>query len=394
MQSDGRDEDVDAAQRRRAEANTRSPLTMAAEPEPAGGWSNRRWYAIAAVALVIVAVIGVVVATNSSPSSVAGPVDVHHLSTGPAPPALTDAKGWLNSPPLGAAQLHGKVVLHDFWTYSCVNCVREIPRLRAWYDRYAPDGLVVVGIHSPEFDFEKDHGNVTSASQRLQVNYPVALDDDMDLWNAFGNQYWPEGWVADRAGHLRYQSIGEGNYAQTENVLRALLGVPASAPRATVTGGANFGQPPASNQPITPETYLGTDKGSAGAVPGLITYPNVGAIPADTARLVGPWNATGQAVQAAGSGAAVVLNYEARAANLVMAPAAGPVAVVVELDGKPLPPADRTAATHVNAAGQTSVEVTSSDLYPLVLTRRVERHTLRLIAQAPGVQAFAFTFGA
>jgi thiol-disulfide isomerase/thioredoxin len=343
---------------------------------------------------VVVAVVGVVVATNSSPSSVAGNVDVHHLSTGPPPPTLGDAKGWLNSPPLGAAQLHDKVVLYDFWTYSCVNCVREIPQLRAWYDRYARDGLVVVGIHSPEFDFEKDHGNVTSAVQRLQVNYPVALDDNMDIWNAFGNQYWPEGWVADRAGHLRYETIGEGNYTQTENVLRALLGVPAGAARATVTGGANFGRPPASNQQITPETYLGTDKGAAGAVPGVITYPDVGAIPADTARLVGSWNASGEQVQAAGSGATIVLNYQARSANLVMAPTGGPVAVVVELDGKPLPPADRTAATQVNAQGQTYVEVTSSDLYPLVLTPRLERHTLRLVAQAPGVQAFAFTFGA
>ena len=362
---------------------------------PRAGWSSRRWYAIAAVALVAAAVTGVVVASQSSPSSVAGTVDVQHLPVGPALPDLTDAKGWLNTAPLSPADLHGKVVLYDFWTYSCINCVRTIPHLRAWYDRYRADGLVVVGVHSPEFDFEKDHGNVTAAVQHLHVDYPVALDDNMDIWNAFGTQYWPEEWVADRQGHLRYQHIGEGDDTATENVLRKLLGVPATAPRAGRPSTTGFGQPPSSTQNVTAETYLGLDKGVAGAQPGLVTYPNVGALANGVVHLVGAWNATGQQVESAAPGAAIVIGTRARSVNLVMASSTGgSVKVVVQLDGQPLPPADRTSATQVDAQGQTFLTVSASDLYPLVLGPRVEDHTVRLIAQAPGLQAFAFTFGA
>jgi thiol-disulfide isomerase/thioredoxin len=350
---------------------------------------------VAAVALVLAAVIGVVVASQSNPSSVAGTVDVNNLPVGPTPPTLADAQGWLNTAPLSRADLRGKVVLYDFWTYSCVNCVRTIPHLRAWYDRYRGDGLVVVGVHSPEFDFEKDHGNVTAAVQRLHVDYPVALDDNMDIWNAFGTQYWPEEWVADRQGHLRYQDVGEGAYPDTEKVLRKLLGVAASAPPAGKPTATGFGQPPSSSQNVTAETYLGLDHGVAGAQPGLATYPNVGELPNGVARLVGPWNATGQYVDAGGPGAAIVLGERARSVNLVMAGATGvPVKVVVQLDGKPVPPADRTAATQVDAQGRTFLTVAASDLYPVVLSPAVEGHTVRLVAQAPGLQAFAFTFGA
>jgi thiol-disulfide isomerase/thioredoxin len=359
------------------------------------GWSSRRWYAVAAVALVLAAVIGVVVASQSNPSSVAGTVDLSHLPVGPTPPPLADARGWLNTAPLAPADLRGKVVLYDFWTYSCVNCVRTIPHLRAWYDRYRADGLVVVGVHSPEFDFEKDHGNVTAAVRRLHVDYPVALDDNMDIWNAFGTQYWPEEWVADRQGHLRYQDVGEGAYTDTENVLRKLLGVPASAPRAGRPSGTGFGRPPSATQNVTAETYLGLDKGAAGARPGLATYPNVGALPNGEVRVVGPWTASGQLVQAGGPGAAIVLGERARSVNLVMATATGgPVNVVVQLDGKPLPAAYRTSQTQVDAQGRTFVTVSASDLYRIVLGPAVEGHTVRLVAPAPGLQAFAFTFGA
>ena len=364
-------------------------------PTPRSGWSSRRWYAVAAVALVLAAVIGVVVASQSNPSSLAGTVDVNHLPVGPTPPALVDAKGWLNTAPLTPADLRGKVVLYDFWTYSCVNCVRSIPHLRAWYDRYRADGLVVVGVHSPEFDFEKDHGNVTAAAQRLHVDYPVALDDNMDIWNAFGTQYWPEKWIADRQGHLRFQDVGEGAYTDTENVLRKLLGVAASAPRAGQPNAAGFGQPPSSSQHVTAETYLGLDHGVAGAQPGLATYRDVGALPNGVARLVGRWNASAQQVEAAGPGAAIVLGERARSVNLVMATVSGgPVKVVVQLDGKPVPPADRTSATQVDGRGQTFLSVSTPDVYRVVLGPRVEDHTVRLIAPAPGLQAFAFTFGA
>ena len=325
----------------------------------------------------------------------AGSIDVKNLKVGPAAPSLGKAKGWLNTKPLTGADLTGKVVLYDFWTYSCVNCVRSIPHVRAWYQRYGPDGLVVVGVHSPEFDFEKNPANVAAAVKRLGVDYPVALDPNMTIWNEFGTQYWPEEWVADKSGHLRYQSIGEGDYTQTENVLRELLGVKKSAPRAAPPSSGDLGAPPAPNQNITQETYLGLERGSV-AQPGPMTYPPLPTVPPNEAGLVGSWDGTDQYVQSSAPGATVVLSYQARSANLVMSVAKNtpPVKVVIQLDGQPIPVADRTDQTQVDAQGQTYVTVSTPNLYQLVLSPGLETHTVRLIAQSPGLQAYSFTFGA
>jgi thiol-disulfide isomerase/thioredoxin len=303
----------------------------------------------------------------------------------------------LNSPPLTSADLQGKVVLYDFWTYSCVNCVRTIPYLRAWYDRYHQDGLVIVGIHSPEFDFEKSHTNVAAAVQRLHIDYPVALDDDMAVWQSFGAQYWPEQWIADGQGHLRYQTIGEGDERATEDVIRRLLGLPASAPRAAAVDEGTAGRPPIAAQGVTPETYLGLERGTAGAKPGTATYPPVKDLQVGEVSLVGPWRADREDVQAAAAGAGIEFRYRAREVNLVMAngrPGVQPVEVTIQLDGEPLPASERTSQTMVAADGHTFVSVSSSDLYRLVLGSGIETHTLRLTVQSPGVQAFAFTFSA
>ena len=357
------------------------------------GRPARKRYLVAALALVIFALAGLLVASHSDPNTLAGPVDVAHLPVGPKVPGLSAAKGWINSPPLHGADLTGRVVLYDFWTYSCVNCVRAIPYVRSWYDRYAKDGLVVVGIHSPEFDFEKNHGNVQDAVKRLHVDYPVALDDNMAIWNAFGNQYWPADYIADRQGRLRHAGIGEGNYTETENILRSLLGVSASAPRATRVNEGNVGKPPAANDSITPETYLGLERGTAGAQPGVVDYPDVATLENGQARLVGRWEADQQYVRSAAPGATVAFAFHAREVNLVMATAAPngqPIDVRIELDGGPLPLEDRTAQTMVDAQGNTFVRVTGSDLYRLVLGTSIGSHTLRLVAQAADLEAFAF----
>jgi thiol-disulfide isomerase/thioredoxin len=347
--------------------------------------------------IVVVAVGAVVVANGSDPASVRGPVDTEHLAVGPPPPSLTAAKGWLNSPPLAPADLQGKVVLYDFWTYSCVNCVRVIPYVRSWYDRYRQDGLVVVGIHSPEFDFEKNRTNVSAAVQHLDVDYPVALDDDLAIWSAFGAQYWPEQWIADRQGHLRYQTIGEGGERGTEDVIRKLLGISTSTPRAAAVDEGNVGRPPTTTEAVTPETYLGLERGTTGAKPGTATYPEVKALPTGAASLVGTWQAESEDVRSAGAGAGIVFRYRAREVNLVMAtdaPGGQPVDVEIRLDGKPLPVSDRTSQTMVGTDGHTFVRVASSELYRLVLGSAIETHTLRLTVASPGLQAFAFTFSA
>jgi thiol-disulfide isomerase/thioredoxin len=356
---------------------------------------GRRKYLVLFGVLALVAVVAVAVAATSDPSKVAAPLDVHHLPVGPAAPALTSATGWINTTPLTSADLHGKVVLYDFWTYSCVNCVRAIPHVRAWYDRYARDGLVVVGVHSPEFDFEKNHSNVQAAVKRLGVDYPVALDDDMSIWNAFANQYWPADYIADRTGHLRAAAVGEGDYSQTENVIRALLGVAPTAPRARAVDEGRAGRPPTAAQEVTPETYLGLQRGIAGAQAGDVNYPAGGSTELGQPRLVGPWFGDTEDVVSTGPGAAIVDRYRAREANLVLASGAAggaPVDLRITLDGKPLPAAYRTVDTQVDADGNTYVHVTTSGLYRLVLGTATGDHLLRLTAQAPGVEAFAFTF--
>jgi thiol-disulfide isomerase/thioredoxin len=152
-----------------------------------------------------------------------------------APPIA--ATGWLNTAPLSPADVEGKVVLYDFWTFSCINSVHTLPYVKAWYARYAADGLVVISIHTPEFEFEADPRNVADFVAKNDIEYPVALDPQRDTWRAWHNHYWPAFYVYDRAGARRYQHFGEGRYDQTEDVLRSLLGVDPSSPRARVATG-------------------------------------------------------------------------------------------------------------------------------------------------------------
>jgi len=338
---------------------------------------GRPKYLVAAVALAGVAVAAVVLATRTNPSSVGG-ADVQ--GSGRTAPPLA-AKGWINSPPLTPAALAGKVVVYDFWTYSCVNCVRTIPYVRSWYDRYKAEGLVVIGVHSPEFDFEKNHANVQKAVTKLGVDYPVALDDDMTIWNAFGNQYWPADYIFNRSGKEADTHFGEGGYAQTETLLRKLLGVAPSSPHAVVGGSEGGTDGPGD---ITPETYNGSERGDQNfASPEPLT-DGTGSFSAPSSLAVhqhalsGTWTVSAQYVQSADAGSAIVLRYFAGQVNLVMATADGnPVSASVQVDDRP----------------PTTVQVTGSDLYPLVADNSDGTHTLRITAQSPGLQAYAFTFG-
>jgi thiol-disulfide isomerase/thioredoxin len=358
---------------------------------------NRRTSIVALVALAAIALGAVLVATRTDPSSITkldsvdSASDLPVLSDDPRP-ALA-AEGWLNSKPLAPDDLAGKVVIYDFWTYSCVNCVRTLPHLRAWYERYAADGLVIVGVHSPEFDFEKDHDNVARAVNELGVTWPIALDDDMAIWNAFGNQYWPAKYVTDRKGRLRYVHPGEGAYDETEDVLRVLLGVARSSPRA--------GESPTSDDPPTtrqtPETYLGSLRGATSTaqhlVDGTADLKAPDPLAQDSFGLDGRWKITPEYAESVGMGDAVVLRFQAAEVNLVMESADGePLPVTVELDGRPLP-ASALADGISTSSGRTSVQVQTADLYGLIKDGPSGAHTLRLIASRPGLRAYAFTFG-
>jgi thiol-disulfide isomerase/thioredoxin len=343
-----------------------------------------------AAAVVAIAVGAVIFAANSSVK-----VPPAHLSKYGEAPAL-DATGWINSPPLTPAKLSGKVVLYDFWTYSCINCQRTIPYLRSWFDRYRADGLVIVGVHTPEFDFEKVHKNVEAAAKRLDVTWPIALDDHERIWNAFENFSWPADYFADRTGEIRYKHVGEGDYTDAENTIRKLLGVPATAPRASaVTHGDS-----ASGAAINPETYLGTlrnteqqwrtihagiyDYSASGT--GALTFPGV--------ALVGRWTGTSEYIRSEATAASILLRLHAREVTLVMATANGkPVDAVVELDGQPIPVADRGASVHDDGNGRTVVTIHASDMYRIVRSAAVGDHVLSIAAPGPGLEAYAFTFG-
>ncbi|MGH9010768.1 MAG: redoxin domain-containing protein [Acidimicrobiia bacterium] len=369
-----------------------SRFDQATEPPPATG-PARRFYVWAALALVVLSLAAIWIAAQADPSDTFATVDVENLPVGRPAPEL-HAKGWLNSPALSAGDLAGKVVVYDFWTYSCVNCVRTLPYLRAWHDRYRGDGLVLIGVHSPEFDFEKDHGNVEQATSRLKVTWPVALDDEMAIWDAFANRYWPAKWITDRQGRIRYFHPGEGNYVETENVIRTLLGVGASSPRAQDPKEPKRA-PDEVVQNITQETYLGTERGSI-AETGQHAY-SPGELRLHQPALTGTWQGETQRIRSVSPDASISLRYLAREVNLVMATGllgGAPVDVTVELDGKPVPEGFRTADTRVDDQGATYVRVQASDLYRLTLGPRVDQHTLRLTPRTPGLEAFAFTFGA
>jgi thiol-disulfide isomerase/thioredoxin len=333
----------------------------------------RSRYLLAAIGLVVLAVVGVVVAKGTDPDRIAGGTaimsekDLPVLQRGPLP-SLDAGNGFLN----GTPKLKGKVVLYDFWTYSCVNCVRTLPYLEAWHERYAADGLVIVGVHSPEFDFEKIHRNVEAAVKKLHVTYPVVFDDDMAIWNAFHNQYWPAKYLADRAGDVRYVHYGEGAYAAAENAIRALLGVAKDAPRAndpkadpTSLTGAN-----------TPETYLGRERGGS-----------------DIVKLTGRWNTQDQYIESTDAHEELKLTYHAGEVNLVLDRSRqNPTYAVIELDGKPVPESARGASIVVRDR-QTMVDIDAADLYHLIANGPKGEHVLTFHPGGAGVQAFAFTFG-
>jgi thiol-disulfide isomerase/thioredoxin len=189
------------------------------------------------VVVIALAIAGVLVARRSTDGEAvgtAGTADAAALPVLADAAPLVQASGWLNSPPLGATELAGKVVLYDFWTFGCTNCRNTLPHVKAWHARYAADGLVVLSIHTPEFAFEADPGAVADFVREKGITYPVALDPDKRTWRAFANRYWPAFYLHDDEGRRRYIRIGEGRYDETEAAIRALLGVSPEAPMAEV----------------------------------------------------------------------------------------------------------------------------------------------------------------
>lgn len=290
---------------------------------------------------------------------------------------------WVNSEPLTLAGLRGQVVLVDFWTYSCINCQRTQPYLNAWNDRYRDSGLVIVGVHAPEFAFEQLPANVERAVRAAKITYPVGLDNDFATWNAYGNRYWPAKYLIDREGTIRYTHFGEGAYAETESRIRELLGEAAAPPVPVSVGDGGPG-------PRTAETYLGTARarGFAGT-PSLGSPDGVDHAPAsdllaDHWTLGGRWKATPEAITAGEDGAVLTLRYRGQHVYLVMTGPTGS-AVRVSVDGQDV------AGPDVGPDG--FAQVSDPRLYHLVSApRSLPDATLRLTF-SKGVTAHAFTFG-
>ena len=323
---------------------------------------------IVAVAVLVIAVLLIV--AQFGPAVFGG--DQQNAGDHRPAPEFTGLSTWLNSPPLTVAALKGKVVLVQFWTYSCINCLRTLPYVTKWYDRYKDKGLVVVGVHTPEFAFEKLTGNVEAAVKRYGITYPVAQDNQFGTWRAYQNEYWPAEYLIDRSGRIVTTQFGEGNYQQMEATIAHLVGNRAP--------GAKGGDPDLSNIG-SPEMYFGTEKNgdaivdSQSALAGERSYAAPDDLPVNHFALSGSWTLSADSATLSADGGEILLRFRAPKVNLV-AGSASSQQLAVTVDGKPQPP----------------VAVQGSQLYTLYSGADGE-HVLRVAIPKAGLSAFTFTFG-
>jgi thiol-disulfide isomerase/thioredoxin len=319
-------------------------------------------------------------------------------------PELTKINGYINSEPITLADLRGRVVLVDFWTYSCINCIRTIPYLNAWHEKYADDGLVIVGVHTPEFEFEKDYNNVKGAVERFGINYPVAQDNEKQTWNAYENRYWPRKYLIDSEGYIRYDHIGEGAYPETEKVIQSLL-----AERTEHSGGGvnvTIDQSisnPESAQSVnfgrinTPELYFGYQYAREPLGNSEVYKPDQIVkymIPDDTNNIVpnriylaGEWKNNADHMELQSEVGQIVLSYSAKAVNIV-AGGSGNLRILVDnnshLD-------DSSMGTDVSE--DSTVKIDGQRLYNIVMHEEYGDHQIAIDVVGRGFQIYTFTFG-
>ncbi len=308
-------------------------------------------------------------------------------------PSLAGATGWLNSQPLTPTGLRGKVVLVDFWTYTCINWLRTEPYVRAWSQAYRDDGLVVLGVHTPEFSFEHEIDRVRRATEEREIEYPVALDNDYAVWSAFDNHYWPALYILDREGTIRDHHFGEGRYEQSERVIQRLLGVerePVSVEARGVEAEADW------EHLASPETYLGSARAEhfaspdAGAIDQRRAYELPERLSLNHWALAREWTIGREKVVLDQAGGSLAYRFHARDAHLVLSTGTRePIPFQVRLDGKP------PGASHgvdVDSDGNGLLE--EGRLYQLLRERdTVRERTLEIVFAEPGVEAYVFTFG-
>ncbi len=315
-------------------------------------------------------------------------------------PSLAGATQWLNSPPLTPTDLRGKVVLVDFWTFSCINCLRTLPYVRAWAEKYKDKGLVVIGVHAPEFAFEKNIDNVRRAVRELAIAYPVAIDNDYAIWQGFNNEFWPAHYFIDAQGRIRHHHFGEGNYAESEKIIQQLLN---EAGRTGETGtivkvsGGGAEAAPDMADVRSPETYIGYERTEnfASTEDAVRNMPHVYALTPKLALnqwgLTGDWTVGGERAALNARDGWITYRFHARDLHLVLGPGDGgkPVRFRVLIDGQ-APGANHGADVDASGGGT----VTEQRLYQLVRqSGPVIDRTFEIQFLDPGVEAFAFTFG-
>lgn len=323
---------------------------------------------------------------------------------------------WLNTDqPLTREQLRGRVALIDFWDYTCINCIRTLPYLTAWHDRYAERGLVVIGVHAPEFSFARSRAEISAAIERFAIHYPVLLDNDYQTWLAFANRAWPTKYLIDHEGYIRYRAQGEGHYHATEVAIQAALrlrdprvDLPDVLPplRAEDAPGAVYYRP-------TPELYAGFERGSLGNPEGYAaSHPLVYRLPRREDRSEhqfyadGIWQAHRESFAFAGQdGGRIVLPYRAATVNAVLSPSSDPVEIMLHLrpddvapivevrqDGQPLTPLNAGEDIDYDDGGISTVCIDRPRMYELVRNPGFEAHEIELIFHAHGLAVFGFTF--
>jgi cytochrome c biogenesis protein CcdA/thiol-disulfide isomerase/thioredoxin len=314
-------------------------------------------------------------------------------------PDLSGAVTWLNSPPLNRDELKGKVVLVDFWTYSCINCLRSIPYVRAWAEKYKNSGLVVIAVHTPEFAFEKDPDNVRRAVRELNISYPVALDNDYKIWKAFNNSYWPADYLIDVTGKIRHHHFGEGKYDETEQQIQELLKERngAASTSGLVKIAADGVEAPPDSDVESPETYVGYARADSFISPGGIQqdvshrYSVPEHLELNQWGFSGTWTDGAQVASLDSATGKIVYRFHARDLHLVLGPAANgkPIRFRVKIDGQAL------GVNHgVDTDALGNGRVTEQRLYQLIRQKNaIEDRTFEIEFLDSGAQVFAFTFG-
>ncbi len=339
---------------------------------------TQRFFLLGVVVAIIVGLI-VILSHSKQPASMGDKV------MGSGVPEITNPFGFVNAEPFRLADLIGKkVIMVDFWTYSCINCQRTLPYINAWYDKYKDNGLEIIGIHTPEFDFEKVLGNVQAAVKKYGITYPVVLDNDYGTWTAYQNRYWPHKFLIDIHGNIVYDHIGEGGYEETEAVIQQLLKEravtfgDAATVESDMTKPANVMVP---GDVGSPETYFGAARneylanGSRGVV-GVQNFTAPSKTKLNELYLAGAWDIQNEFAQNTKAGDRILFRYAAQNVYMVASSEAG-VDILIKQDGKAVK----------------TIHVKMDDLYPLIQDAASGEHELEVEVRGAGLKAFTFTFG-